>query len=159
MGNQIPVTQRNGNDLFEFSYHELPVNLMQEENQEGIILGESASLLTIKKAPDMAYVPYVHLLSKKGTFYQAKALSASNKGMKDGDILVAINGINVLNGYKPIRRNIDILIKKIQNSGGEITVMRIEKGKYRKLTFAVNCGYIGAEYHITYIHPNITLNI
>lgn len=159
MGNQIPVTQRNGNDLFEFSYHELPVNLMQEENQEGIILGESASLLTIKKAPDMAYVPYVHLLSKKGTFYQAKALLASNRGLKDGDILVAINGINILNEYKPIRRNIDILIKKIQNSGGEITVMRIEKGKYRKLTFAINRGYIGAEYHITYIHPNITLNI
>lgn len=72
MGNQIPVTQRNGNDLFEFSYHELPVNLMQEENQEGIILGESASLLTIKKALIWRTSPMFICCRKRARFIRQK---------------------------------------------------------------------------------------
>lgn len=155
--NWIPVVKAYGNEFFEFCYQELPLRKVNEGSEDGIIFGESLSNLVVQPLSNYLLVPYIHILTKKGSFYNAKETNSKCIGLKDGDIICNVNNTNVLNGFRPQRDKIEMLIKDISNNGGKISVMRIENGIYKKKQFIVTNGDEGAEFHIAPVNSNINL--
>lgn len=156
-GNYIPIIKVYDKELFEFSYKEMPLRKVNEVSEEGIVLGESMSYLIAHPVSNYLYVPYVHILTRKGSFYNAKEIKSMSVGIKDGDILYYINNTNVLNDFKPQREKIETLLKEVSTFGGSISIMRIENGVYTKKQFAIKKGDKGAEFHIAPIKSNINL--
>lgn len=156
--NWIPVVKAYDNELlYAFCYQEVPLRKINEVSKDGVIFGESLSYLVVQPLSNYLLAPYIHILTRKGSFYNAKETNSNSSGLKDGDIICNINNTNVLDGFRPRRDKIEMLIKDISNNGGKISIMRIENGNYVKKQFYVTNGDQGAEFHIAPINSNINL--
>lgn len=155
--NWIPVVKAYGNELYEICYRELPLRKVNEVSGDSIIFGESLSNLIVQPLSNFLLVPYIHILTRKGSFYNAKETDSKSVGLRDGDIICNVNNTNVLNGFKPQRDKIEMLLNEVSNNGGKISIMRIDNGVYKKKQFIVTNGDKGAEFHIAPVNSNINL--
>lgn len=92
-------------------------------------------------------VPYLHILNTKGTFYkvtpQESTAEIEKNRMKDGDIICRVGAWKLYDSPLSLRKEWN----KIEENGGEISLIRISNDGSVVLNFRVNAGMMGAEYH------------
>ncbi|MCD8291717.1 MAG: hypothetical protein LUC91_09500, partial [Prevotella sp.] len=91
---------------------------------------------------------FIHVLSKKGTFYNAKSLSNVDDGLKDGDILIRVGSELV---FPSNNTNMEAtIIERLQASGGTLLIARPNPAKdtYSLLKYKVSAENCGAELHL-----------
>ena len=159
-GNNSYVVDRDG---YNFKISELPITHMNKDEKDennGIsykLFGMSVAKNNRTTIKAYKQVPYLHLLNKKGKMYFATCSSQSNQELRplDGDIIYKVGGWSLYDSPNQLVSE----MKKLENEGGSIKILRIQGGKYIQLDFRVEAGNWGAEYHLMPVTKEETIKI
>lgn len=125
---------------FIMSITEVPMKFFTKKEDKGnIVTGLSLSNTDRSRCDMRLSAIYVHTLSKKGTFYSS--------GLRDGDILISINGTKVFPASSAALQKAYNL--KDSGAGGNITALQLDD---KSNTYKLN--HISIPKGKTYCHPH-----
>lgn len=157
-GNEAYVIQ--GSNVF--SNKPMSIEAIQqtyELEDQGKILDFGIRLAQTRKTPlnnsEMIFVPFLQLLQQGGTMYSAKPSSGNmpeEKRPLDGDVLYRVGAWHIYGSEALLQSEWN----KLKKNGGQIEVLRAEgqgikkgtKAYYKRHTFVVAAGNLGATYHM-----------
>lgn len=136
-----------------FKIDELPLekqekidNTNREDQYLSYGLQISRTIIDDKQEGELFNVPFLHILNKKGTLYNAVGIKRQcfmRDGLFDNDILCNVGNWSLGNSLECLDREWN----KIESTGGQIQVLRVVNKEYSKLTFYVKPGRMNSEIH------------
>lgn len=133
-----------------FIIEELPLSPVITENKNKNVRSKTFSLSLSQNRYELLgnnlKVPYLHLLNKKSTLYNASGHRKRFRrdGLFDNDILYQIDKWQLGGSTQLLLEEWN----RLERNGGTIKVLRLVGSEYKQLSFNVKSGPLHAEYHI-----------
>lgn len=124
---------------------QLTVRRNSSTEQRGLYLAQG-TFVPIEKS-DTKTVPFLHLTKRSGQMYTARSLDSNDDKSnhpKDGDVIIRIGSWHLYQSDAALDNEWNAL----ELHGGQIDVLRTDGQEYKKHSFQVNAGDLGAHKHI-----------
>lgn len=159
-GNNVYIATQGINEFEEASYvcegdllfdlTELPLDRMEyDEEVDGLrtrCFGLFLAQNTRKQITNVKKVPFLHVLSKNGSIYNAHCISTNgidSLRLMDGNILCHVGNWKLFDSEELLEKEWG----KLLIYGGDIEIYRIDNDSYTKQPFHIDAGMMGGEYH------------